>query len=187
MNNRLEGKTVVMYAGNMGLTHDLESVIEAARLLKNVFQLFFVFIGDGGKRKILEQLVNESSLPNVQFLPYQDEVNFPLAMAAADIGVVTLGVGAEGISVPSKTYINLAAGVCLLSIAPASSELSRLIDLHQVGINCEPGSPVKLAHAIQELVNDKSLLTRYQKNALKAALSYTSENAKEYVKAVIRL
>ncbi len=183
----LGGKTVIMYAGNMGLTHDLESVIEAARLLKNVFQLFFVFIGDGGKRKILEQLVNESSLPNVQFLPYQDEVNFPLAMAAADIGVVTLGVGAEGISVPSKTYINLAAGVCLLSIAPASSELSRLIDLHQVGINCEPGSPVKLAHAIQELVNDKSLLTRYQKNALKAALSYTSENAKEYVKAVIRL
>jgi glycosyltransferase involved in cell wall biosynthesis len=108
-----------------------------------------------------------------------------MAMAAADIGIVTLGVGTEGISVPSKTYINLAAGSCILAIAPADSELTRLITEYQAGIVCNPGNPSSLAQAVTELLSDNDLLTRYKENALKASKLFTPQNAKEYIRVVV--
>ena len=181
----LENKIVIMYAGNMGLTHDLESLIGAAAILQSESNLIFLFIGDGGKRVALEQLKKVKSLRNVLFLPYQDETNFPLAMAAADIGVVTLSAGAEGISVPSKTYVNFAAGVCLLAIAPDSSELSRLVQEHQAGLVCTPGDPNKVAASLKLLVESPSTLNTYKQNALKTSKLFTPENAKQYIREVI--
>ena len=181
----LENKTVILYAGNMGLTHDLESLIGAAEILQSVEDLIFLFIGDGGKRRALEELKKVKSLRNILFLPYQDEKNFPLAMAAADIGVVTLGRGAEGISVPSKTYINFAAGVCLLAIAPGSSELSRLVLGHQAGLVCEPGDSSKVAAAIKLLLESPIKVNTYKQNALKASALYTPENSKQYIRKVM--
>jgi glycosyltransferase involved in cell wall biosynthesis len=175
------GKRIVMYSGNMGLTHDLESLVHAAHQLEAERDLLFVFIGDGGKRKRLEELKNELRLSNVVFLPYQDSINFPLAMAAADIGVVTLGLGAEGISVPSKTYINFAAGCAVLAIAPTKSELSRLIEAHHAGITCEPGNAKQVAESIRSMLGDKQLLEMYRRNSLAAAQLYTPANAHKYV------
>lgn len=177
----LENKFVVLYSGNMGLTHDLESLIKAAVLLKEERRLIFVLIGDGGKRRNLQDLVSKTNPGNVLFLPFQDENNFPQAMAAADLGVVTLGVGAEGISVPSKTYVNFAAGLCLLSIAPASSELCRLIRENDAGMICEPGHPEQVAEAIRILMNDEQRLNYYKDRALEASASFTPVNAYQYV------
>ena len=123
----INGKKIVLYSGNMGLTHDLESVIEAARMLDHVSDLQFIMVGEGGKKGALIEMARRYNLPNVLFLPYQDADNFPYAIAAADIGVVTLDAGAEGIAVPSKTYTNMAAGLCLLVIAPKASEISRMV------------------------------------------------------------
>lgn len=180
----LSGKKIILYSGNMGLTHDLESLVGAAEILRSQNDLCFVLIGDGGKKSALQKMVSSRKLDNVLFLPYQDAIDFPRAMASADIGVVTLGRGAEGISVPSKTYINLAAGLCLLAIAPKNSELSRLIETHQAGIICEPGDAMGVAEAIGSLLADETLLKNYKANALKASSHYTSANAMQYVKEV---
>lgn len=181
----LQGKKIILYSGNMGLTHDLESLIGAAEILQDMDEVIFLLIGDGGKKKLLESKTLSKNLRNVLFLPYQDAVNFPLAMAAADIGVVTLGVGAEGISVPSKTYINLAAGLCLLVIAPETSELSRLIKEHHAGLICAPGNAGKVAAALRQLLAEESNLFRYKQNALRASEHFTSENAGQYVKEMV--
>jgi glycosyltransferase involved in cell wall biosynthesis len=182
--NKIEGKFIVMYAGNMGLTHDLESVMDAAESLQEIPNLVFVFIGEGGKRSRLQQFASDKKLNNVLFLPYQSSADFPMAMAAAHVGIVTLGLGAEGISVPSKTYLILAAGSCILAIAPATSELSRLVAEHRAGIVCEPGNPSALAIEIRKLKESTSALETYKLNALKAAQNYTPQNAKHYIRAV---
>lgn len=179
--HKLNNQFVVLYSGNMGLTHDLESLILAADILRSVPNLKFVLIGDGGKRKFLTKLAIEKELGNVLFLPYQDVDIFPLAMAAADIGVVTLGLGAEGISVPSKTYVNLAAGACVLSIAPKNSELNRLIQETQAGVVCEPGHPEEVANNIRLLMEDTYLLNHHKSKALGAAQLFTPRNAHQYV------
>jgi glycosyltransferase involved in cell wall biosynthesis len=183
----LNNKFIVLYAGNMGLTHDLESLVNAADILREDEKLAVVLIGDGGKRRKLEEMVREKQPGNVLFLPFQDEKDFPFAMASADVGVVTLGTGGEGISVPSKTYVNLAAGACLLTIAPKSSELNRLIEEHDAGVICEPGNPEQIAIAIRTLMNDDQRLEYHKRKALEAAAQFTPENAIQYVNETLDL
>jgi glycosyltransferase involved in cell wall biosynthesis len=177
----LQGKCVVMYSGNMGLTHDLESVVDAAALLKDDSRLVFVMIGEGGKRKKLMDMAAARNLGNVLFLPYQSAYDFPLAAAAADIGIVTLGTGAEGISVPSKTYIGLAAGQCLLAVCPAQSELARIVDQFKVGYSVEPGQPQLLAERIRHLLDHPGELAHLKDRAREVSAEFTAERARDYV------
>lgn len=182
--HNLNGRLVVLYAGNMGLTHDLESLMEAAVFLKDYDAIRFVFVGDGGKKKTLEGIRDRHHLDNVLFLPYLDGDRFTQALAAADIGVVTLGAGAEGISVPSKTYVNMAAGLCLLAIAPKESELARIVQGHNVGVLVEPSHPDKVADTILHLHRNPDVLARFKAQAKKASEGFTRRNAWEYVKVV---
>jgi len=177
-------KTIVLYAGNMGLTHDLESIVDAARMLRNHTNLLFLFVGDGGKKQKLVEMVRKDGLNNVIFLPYQSSKEFPLVLAAADIGVVTLGTGGEGISVPSKTYSAMAAGTCLLIIAPQESELTRLVINHKAGIAVPPGRPEELAFQIESLVSSPESLRTYQDASRKASLLFSPKNAFLYVQDI---
>jgi glycosyltransferase involved in cell wall biosynthesis len=176
----LKDKLVVMYAGNMGLTHDLESLLDAAGLVQNSSEIFFILIGDGAKRNKLVSTTKTNKLTNVMFLPYQSLEEFPYAMAAADIGVVTLGLGAEGISVPSKTYINMAAGLCLLTVAPENSELNRLVETYSCGAVCLPGNPTAIATFLITMLNNKILLNQYKGRAREASLKFSVENSLIY-------
>ena len=180
----LHGKLVVLYSGNMGMTHDLESLLEAATILKGRTEICFVLIGEGAKRNKLLAMKESGHLENVLFLPYQSAQDFPFAMAAGDIGVVTLGVGAEGISVPSKTYVNMAAGLCLLTIAPKVSELNRIVETYACGYICEPHHPADIVSFLMTMTTDKEQLQRYRENARKASFHFGSENANQYVDVV---
>jgi glycosyltransferase involved in cell wall biosynthesis len=181
----LMGKCVVMYSGNMGLTHDLESLIGAAVLMQDDNRFIFVFIGDGGKKKSLMDLSARQGLKNVLFLEHQQGENFPLAVAAADIGVVTLGTGAEGISVPSKTYVSLAAGQCLLAICPSESELARIVNEYEVGFTVEPGRPAEVAKVLRSLIDHPDELATRQTNARKTSHRFSSDVAQKYVALIV--
>jgi glycosyltransferase involved in cell wall biosynthesis len=181
---KLQDKFVVMYSGNMGLTHDLESLVEAAALLREEKGVFFVLIGTGAKKQKLETLQRENGLTNVIFLPYQQKEKFPISVAAADIAIVTLDAGADGISVPSKTYINMAAGACILAISPANSELNRIVLKYNVGVTCEPQKPAQLAETIKILMTNPDLVKTYKENSRRSSFNFTPENAQEYVKTI---
>jgi glycosyltransferase involved in cell wall biosynthesis len=177
----LDGKFVVMYSGNMGLTHDLESLLGAANILAAETNIRFVLIGEGGKRKKLEALKLQMQLDNVIFLPYQDAKDFPLAMAAADVGIITLGTGAEGISVPSKTYVNMAAGLAIIAISPAHSELNRIVDHFAMGYVVMPGEPERIAAHVRSLAANPDELQTFKSRSRAASMNFTPENAKQYV------
>ena len=179
--HKLNNKFVVLYSGNMGLTHDLESLIEAAALLKEEKSIIFILIGEGGKRKKLEAIASQHQLQNVIFLPYQDAATFPLAMASADVGVVTLGTGAEGISVPSKTYVNMAAGLAIIAVSPANSELNRIVEHFSMGYVVLPNHAADIANHIRSLAQDPSELAGLKSRSRQAALHFTSANARQYV------
>ena len=178
----LQNKQIVLYAGNCGLTHDLESLIDAADLLKDNDTIFFLVVGEGAKKQKLENMAKRLKLSNILFFPYQNETEFPLVMASADIGIITLGIAAETISVPSKTYSNLAAGACLVAVAHHDSELAEIIANYEVGVLCPPLQPRQLADIITRVLSNETLLNRYKSNSLKAVKDFTPANADEYAK-----
>lgn len=177
--NQLD-KFTVLYSGNLGITHDLASLIEAANILREDEEIHFIIIGEGGKKPAIEELIEKYRLTNVTLLPYQDSNIIPYSMATGDIGIVTLAKGAEQLSVPSKTYYMMAAGTILLAIANENSELGELVKHYDVGFVIPPENPKDVAKVLKQIKKNKDLIKNKKSNSLKTSLLFTPKNAEVY-------
>jgi len=122
-NHELEGKFIVQYSGNIGMTHDVEAMVEIAEILKNRKDIHFQIIGRGTRKPVLEKIVKEKNLENCTFLPFQSNEMFPFSLSAADLGVVILDETTSKGSVPSKSYNLMSYGIPSLYIASEDSQL----------------------------------------------------------------
>ncbi len=177
---RWKGKLVVLYAGNFGLTHDLESLIEAANTLKDEPNIHFVLAGDGGKKSLLINLADDHGLKNVEFLPFQSSADFQDLLSSADIGVVSSGKGTEAFSLPSKTYTYMSAGLCILGISEDQSALMELINQYQIGKNAQPGDIDGIQRILLKLSTDKEMLNTYKMASIQGSQNFTTKNVKLY-------
>lgn len=147
----LDGKFVVMYAGNIGLTSCLEDVLCAADHLREQTEIRFVLVGEGVRKQALEAEAKVRALPNVTFLPYQPREAFPEMLAAADLGLVTLNAGAALSSLPSKVFNVMASARPVLAVTPPGSELMQIVTESGCGWSVPPGAPTALAEAILQI------------------------------------
>ena len=77
-----------MYSGNLGLTHNIEKILNTALKLKEVNDIKFVVIGEGPKKNIVDNFALKNQLKNLLVLPYQDEETLPYSLSAGDISIV---------------------------------------------------------------------------------------------------
>ena len=179
-----QNKLTVIYSGNMGGTHDFDSILNAASLLKEHDNIGFLIIGEGPRKTEIEDKAALLQLHNTRILPFQDATVFPEVVSTGDINVVTLERGMEAVSVPSKTYSALAAGSVLLAISPRNSELENIIETYNCGKQFEPGDVQGIVNFILSLFNDRQQLEIYKTNSRKAAADFTPENAALYYKYI---
>lgn len=175
--HELVGKRVVMYSGAFGATHDTDSILAGAGLVTDLADVQFMLIGGGTREAEVRRTVAEAELPNLKLLGFQPFSRLPKSLAAADLAIVCLDEGYEGISVPSKTYYMLAAGAAVLAISPDDTELTDLVARFDCGLHVPPRSPNKLAAAIRSLHADPARLARMQANAREAAEEHFSRSA----------
>ena len=147
----LSGKTVVMYAGNVGLSQSLDLVLEAAAALAYEESLVFVINGQGSSRAELER--RAEGLANIRFVDMQPAERLPELLAAADIHLVPLKRGLARSSVPSKTYSILAAGRPLIASVDPGSETATIVERSGAGIAVPPDDAEALAKAVKELID----------------------------------
>jgi glycosyltransferase involved in cell wall biosynthesis len=120
-------KLTVMYSGNMGYGHDIETMLAAAEQLQDQPDVHFMFIGDGPKWKLVEKTIVEKKLENVTLLPWQPEEVFPYSLATADLSLISLEDEMAGLAIPSKVSSSLAAGTLPIVIAPEGDLTSSLV------------------------------------------------------------
>jgi colanic acid biosynthesis glycosyl transferase WcaI len=147
----LHDRFVVMYAGNIGLSQGLETLLGAARSLQDLDDLQVLIVGNGSAKQGLEIQAQAMGLTNVEFLPFQPREALPNMYATADVSLVLLkqGIGAE--SVPSKAYTILASGRPLIAAVDEQAETRRMIAEAQCGITVPPQEAQTLADAIRQL------------------------------------
>ena len=178
---KLQDKFIVLYSGNMGMTHDIDVLVDVADRLKENDKIHFLFIGEGAKKAVVEEKVARYGLKNCSVLPYQPLEVLPFSMGAADLAVVTTDAKQSGLSVPSKTYTYLATGAALLCLAEENTELARLTRERRIG-RCFVSQDLDgIAGYILQMVSDRRLLQEYKDNSRKTSLMYTPENAQQYV------
>ncbi len=173
-----QDKFVVMYSGNIGLTHHFSDILQVARRLQDVSDLLFVFVGDGRRRLEVERFVARHQLSNLQMLPIQPHSQLAQSLGAGDLHFVCLGRGFSGLVVPSKIYGVLAAGRPVLFQGEWRSEIARLIEEEDIGQVVAPGDKVGLERAIMSYFADFSLVRRQGENSRRLVeVRYSKEAA----------
>jgi glycosyltransferase involved in cell wall biosynthesis len=168
----LARKFVVMHSGNIGLSQSLETVIEAAALLKDVPDVQIVFQGEGVKKRDLQERAAAQGLTNVTFLPFQPKERLGESFAAADVFIVSLQRGLAGYIVPSKLYGILAAGRPYVAAVEETCEVAALTRSRQCGLVAEPGNAKDLADKILAFRADRAMTDRFGANARAAGLVF---------------
>jgi colanic acid biosynthesis glycosyl transferase WcaI len=150
--HRLDSRFVVTYAGNMGPAQDLESLIDAASLLKTQAGLMFLLVGEGSAYQRLAERVSALALTNVLMLPHQPYDLVPEIYAASDVCLVPLAKAAGSDAVPSKVYRIMACERPVLACVDEDSDLAEFVKDTQGGIVVPSGAPEALAAAIADAV-----------------------------------
>ncbi|WP_274475264.1 glycosyltransferase family 4 protein [Mangrovimonas aestuarii] len=177
----LENKFVVQYSGNIGLTHNVEALIDIAEALKDESEIMFQIIGRGPRKKYLEELVKERQLPNCTFLPFQSDEMFPYSLSAADLGVVILDEKTSKGSVPSKSYNLMSYGIPSLYIASKDSQLGVYSKNYNHAKLFTKAELKDAANFVKELSVNSNLHQTLSANAVKASMDFKRNNADIFV------
>ncbi|HBG05054.1 MAG: hypothetical protein A2075_16580 [Geobacteraceae bacterium GWC2_58_44] len=179
------GKVTVLYSGNMGNSHDIESILAVARELKEHETIRFLMIGEGAKWSLVEKTVTDEGLHNITLLPFQPEDVVPFSMTAGDIGIVAYQPGTEECMVPSKTCYYMAAGLVPLVVSGTETDLSRKLVGEGCGIWMRTGDTESIKLEILSLAADLDLLGRYKATARSCAERFFSRrNTEQFVDAL---
>jgi glycosyltransferase involved in cell wall biosynthesis len=147
---------VVLYSGNMGLAHEFDTLLDAAALLADDPGILFAFVGDGPRRKEIEEGARRRGLSNVEFHPYASRDALGESLTSGDLHAVTLRPGMEGLLVPCKIYGVLAAGRPTLYVGPAAGEVHEVVS-SGCGRSLRTGQVRAVAEAIASYRSDRSL------------------------------
>ncbi len=145
---------VMMYSGNLGMGHELETAVRAVDRLRGSVDLRVLFVGDGKLRRPLERLVGALGLEGVSFHPPQPLEHLADGLAAGDFHLVAQREGMQGLILPGKIFGVLAAGRATLFIGPHDTEIAAILRESGAGVVVPPGDVAAAAEAIRRLCAD---------------------------------
>ena len=149
--NEFGDRVVIMYSGNHAYVHQLDTLLEAALILKGNSRFLFVFVGGGVRKKDVTDFKNKHILKNIVQLPFQPRENIHNSLGSSDIQVVILGNGQVGYTHPNKVYGAMYIGKPILYIGPTQSHVADLIDDLEGNISVQHGESQLLAEKIDAL------------------------------------
>lgn len=182
----LHDRFVVMHAGNLGLSQNLDVVLDAAERLRAHDGIRFVLVGDGSRRLALEERARGRGLQNVLFVPYQPRETMPASYAAADLFLVSLKPGLAGYIVPSKLYGILAAGRPYVAAVEDACEVAQVTGRHACGFIVPPGDGGALAARILDVYRNAPLAAELGRRAREAALEFDRRRQTAAYAALLR-
>jgi len=180
--NGLDDKFVVLFAGNIGYSQGLETVLDAALLLRDLEDVLVLIVGNGVAKAGLEAYAQQLEVPNVRFLPFQPHEALPEMYASSDVCLVPLRRGFTNESVPCKVFTIMASGKPMIASVDEGSDTWQLVEQAQCGLCIEPENPQALAEAIRSLYSDPALRDRLGNNGRQHVVQHYTRKvvAKQY-------
>lgn len=148
----------VMYSGNFGIGHDATTICDAMLRLKDRDDIKWVFVGSGKRKKEVLAFIERHGLKNAQWREYVPREELGLSLAAADVHLISIKEGVEGLVVPSKLLGILAAGRASIYVGSPSAETARVLNESGAGVCVREGEGEKLAAAVLRYKDDPALL-----------------------------
>lgn len=113
-----DSKIDLLFAGNIGKAQSIDTIIDAANILKDNNTIFFHIVGDGQELDRLKSKINELKLNNVILYGRKPLEEMPLYYKKADAMLVTLcGDSLVSSTLPGKVQTYMAAGKPIICAA----------------------------------------------------------------------
>lgn len=156
-------KFYITYCGNIGMTQNMDLLLDIAQDLSFIVDLHFVLIGDGAYRKNVEQKIKELQIANISLLPFQPYEDISHVFSLGDIGLVISKPGVGENSVPSKTWSIMSAEQAIIANFD-ENELKNIIEENHCGIFTKAGDKKALSDAILYLYKNREICSMMGKN-----------------------
>jgi colanic acid biosynthesis glycosyl transferase WcaI len=147
----------ILYAGSLGLSHGLTTILDAAEQIRDRDDMHFVLVGEGGEKADLVTEAQRRNLTNVTFLDPIPHDQVPQLLAAADVSLAhARRVPSFKGMVPVKMFEAMA---CARPLLLAVDGDARQLAEQEAGaaIYIEPENPIALAAAILNLCEHPDL------------------------------
>jgi hypothetical protein len=148
------GYPVLLYSGNYGVAHEVDTVIEGfVRHYRSTGPRFALWLnGTGAKADQVEASLRSSGIAIARTMPAPLE-QLPSILAAADAHLITLRSEFAGIVLPSKVYSCIASGRPVLFVGPKESDVHLLCSCapNLMYEQVDPGDAAGFAAALERI------------------------------------
>ena len=152
----LEGRFVAAYVGTHGMAHGLDTMLDAAELLRNDPRFGFLMVGGGAEQERLAARAKTMGLDNLRIVGQMPKSDMPAVWAATDASLILLRRSDAFEKVlPSKMFEAMAMECPI--ILGVRGEAKALLDAAGAGIAITPESAEELVAAVVRLADDKDL------------------------------
>lgn len=166
----------VTYCGNIGLTQNMDMLLETAKELETIEQLRFVLIGEGAYKDAVERKIREDGLKHVTLLPFQPYEKISEVFSLGNVGLVISKPGVGENSVPSKTWSILSAARPVIASFD-ENELKQIVEQYNTGIFTQAGDRKQFTEAILTLYRDRERCLRCGENGRQFILQNLTKQA----------
>jgi len=153
-NSALAGRTIFVYAGNMGVAQGIGVVIDLANRMRSRNDIGFLFVGRGSDAQLLRDEAIRRKLGNVVFYDEIEPEEIPGLYAQCHAGIVALDPRHKTHNIPGKFLTYMQAGLPVLASINPGNDLIQIIEGERVGRVCTDQSVESLERLVGRLVND---------------------------------
>ena len=157
-------KFYIEYSGNIGLTQNMDMLLEVMKELKTTHpDIGLVLVGEGAYKAQVEEIVKRDNLTNVTMIPFQpyEDISYVFSLGDAGLVISKPGVGAN--SVPSKTWSIMSASRPVLANFD-ENELKDILAGNECGIFTKAGDKEAFKQSIIKLYENRELCKKYGTN-----------------------
>ncbi len=165
-------KFYVCYSGNVGMTQNMDMLLDVAKSLMSDSRIGFVIVGDGAYKAKVEERIKADGITNVTLIPFQPYEKISEVFSLGDCGLIISKKGVGSNSVPSKTWSVMSASRPVLASFDKGSELDMIVTENNCGICVEANDADAFREAIVKMADER------EKNAQMGARGrkYIEEN-----------
>ena len=129
----IRNRKVFIYAGNMGVAQDMNTVFNLVRSLNDRKDIGFLFVGRGSELQKLKEGAKEFRLSNIIFFDEIDSDEIFSLYQQCDAGIVALDGRHKSHNIPGKFISYMLSGLPAFAIVNESNDIISLINKEGVG------------------------------------------------------
>lgn len=178
-------KFYITYCGNIGLTQNMDLLLDVAKELSSEENIHFVLVGEGADKSRVVGRVENENIKNISFLPFQpyEDISHVFSLGNAGLIISKPGVGEN--SVPSKTW-SIMSAECPVIANFDENEIKSILNDNNCGIFTKAGDKEAFKNAILELYHNQEKAVQLGKNGRQFIMENLTREigTSKYVKVV---